>query len=149
MLVSAIAIVILAMSALVFIPRQQPQHAPVIILTCGNGTEARMTVEIADSPAEHERGLMNRTSLPQDAGMLFVFSDNARRYFWMENTLIPLDMIFISGDLTIVDIHENATPLSKNIIASSGPCKYVLEVNGGVCAADGIDIGDHVTLDLN
>jgi uncharacterized membrane protein (UPF0127 family) len=140
------------MGALVFVTqnhRPAATHTPVVILTCGNGTEARMTVEIADSPAEREYGLMNRASMPQDAGMLFVFDDNTRRYFWMENTLIPLDMIFISGDLTIVDIHANATPLSKDIIASSGPCRYVLEVNGGVCAADGIDIGDHVTLDFD
>jgi uncharacterized membrane protein (UPF0127 family) len=58
-------------------------------------------------------------------------------------------MIFIASDLTIIDIHENATPLSQDLIASSGPCRYVLEVNGGLCAADGIDIGDRVTLDLN
>lgn len=160
--ISAIAIIVLAMGALVFVTQQTghgpgpvgnngtvTSHAPRVDMVCGNGTVLRMNVEIADTPEERATGLMNRTSLPQDAGMLFVFDGDDRRYFYMKNTLIPLDMIFIDSNLTIIDIHENATPLREDTIASSGPCKYVLEVNGGLCAADDIDIGDHITLDLN
>jgi uncharacterized protein len=146
----AIAIVVLAIGALVFVTQWKGQpHMPVVNLVSGNGTVLHMNVEVADSPGELEHGLMNRTSMPQDAGMIFIFGDDERRYFWMENTLIPLDMIFIDSDLMIIDIHENATPLSQDLIASSGPCRYVLEVNGGLCAADGIDIGDRITLDLD
>jgi uncharacterized protein len=123
-------------------------HTPVVNLTAGNGTVFHMNIEVADTPDEWENGLMNRTSMPWYAGMLFVFKDDEPRYFWMDNTLIPLDMLFITKDLTIIGIHENATPLSRDIIASSGPCRYVLEVNGGFCADEDIDIGDRITLDL-
>jgi uncharacterized protein len=146
----AIAIVIMAIGALVFVTQWKEQsHAPVVDLVSGNGTVLHIAVEVADSPGEWEQGLMNRTYMPQDAGMIFIFGNDEPRYFWMENTLIPLDMVFIASNLTIIDIHENATPLSRDIIASSGPCRYVLEVNGGLCAADGIDIGDRILLDLN
>lgn len=147
--ISGIAIIALAMGALVFVTQQRPPHAPAVDLDCGNGTVLRLGVEIADTPGEQKHGLMNRTTLPRDTGMLFVFDDDDRRYFWMENTFIPLDMIFIGRDLRIIDIHENATPLSREIIASSGPCRYVLEINGGLCAASGIGVGDRVGLDLN
>jgi uncharacterized membrane protein (UPF0127 family) len=146
--ISAIAIIVLAMGALVFIT-QQTGPASRVDLVRGNGTVMRIDVEIADSPDERAQGLMNRNSLSKEAGMLFIFDNDEPRYFWMKDTLIPLDMIFIASNLTIIDIHENATPLSEVAIASSGPCKYVLEVNGGLCSAYDIDIGDRVTLDLN
>jgi uncharacterized membrane protein (UPF0127 family) len=146
----AIVIVVLAIGALVFVTQLKGiSHTPMVDLVRGDGTVIRLDVEVADSPGEWEHGLMNRTSLPQDAGMIFNFGDDEPRYFWMENTLIPLDMIFIASNLTIIDIHENATPLSRDVIGSSGPCRYVLEVNGGLCATDDIDIGDRVTLDLD
>jgi uncharacterized membrane protein (UPF0127 family) len=158
----AIAIIVLALGALVYVTQwngheadlpgkdnTETPHVPVVDMVCDNGTVMRMDIEIAETPDEQKTGLMNRTSLAEYAGMLFVFDDDDRRYFWMENTLIPLDMIFIASNLTIIDIHENATPMSQDIIASSGACRYVLEVNGGLCAANGIDIGDRVTLDLN
>jgi hypothetical protein len=147
----AIAIVVLAIGALVFVTHWKGQpHSPVVDLVSGNSTVLRMNVEIADTSEERAQGLMNRSSLARNAGMLFIFdSDWYLPAFWMENTLIPLDMIFIAGNLTIVDIYENATPLSRDMIVPSGPCRYVLEVNGGLCAADDIDIGDRVTLDLN
>jgi uncharacterized membrane protein (UPF0127 family) len=144
-----IAIIVLALGALVFVTQQQPSHAPTVDLDCGNGTILRISVEVADTPGEQKHGLMNRTSLPRDAGMLFVFNNDDSRYFWMDNTLIPLDMIFIASNLTIIDIHENAMPLSRDIIASSGPCRYVLEINGGLCAANGINVGDRVAMDLD
>jgi uncharacterized protein len=150
--ISAIALIVLSMSALVFLTQGKGPvtvHASQVDLVCGNGTVLPMGVEVADTPAEWEHGLMNRSSMPGDAGMLFVFGNDAPRYFWMENTLIPLDMIFIAANLTIIDIHENATPLSLDVIASSGPCRYVLEVNGGLCAADDVAIGDRVTLDID
>lgn len=145
----AIALVVLAIGALLYVTQWNGQsHTPVVDLTAGNGTVLHMNVEVADTPGEWKYGLMNRTSMPEDAGMLFIFGNDEPRYFWMDNTLIPLDMIFIANDLTIIDIHENATPMSRDIIGSSGPCRYVLEVNGGFCAAEGIDMGDRLVLDL-
>jgi uncharacterized protein len=146
----AIALVILAIGALVYIIQLKDQsHTPLVDLTAGNGTLLHMNVEVADTPGEWEYGLMNRTSMPWDVGMLFIFGNDEPRYFWMDNTLIPLDMLFITKDLTIIDIHENATPMSRDVIGSSGPCRYVLEVNGGLCAAEGIDIGDRIALDIS
>ena len=156
----AIAVVVIAIGALIYVAQPGPgpgpggknatvtPHPPVVDLVNGNGSVLRMDVEIADTPAEQNTGLMNRSSLAEDAGMLFVWDRDVRYDFWMENTLIPLDMIFIASNLTIIDIHENAVPLSTDHISSSLPYRYVLEVNGGLCAADDIDIGDRVALDL-
>lgn len=135
-------------AALAIVPRPQPSIGPTVELIAGDGNVTRLSIEIADTPAEHQYGLMNRPSLAQDAGMLFVFRDDQRRYFWMKDTLIPLDMIFIDNDLAIVDIRANAAPLSEATIASAEPCRYVLEVNGGLCEACGIRIGDRVRLDF-
>jgi uncharacterized membrane protein (UPF0127 family) len=148
--IAALIVILLALGALFFTQPEQSPAAPETshVVLIGNGT-VRMNVEIADTPGEWASGLMNRTSMPQDAGMIFIFGNEAPRYFWMENTLIPLDMIFIASNLTIIDIHENAVPLCEDIIASSGPCKYVLEINGGQCAESGIEVGDRVALDLN
>ncbi len=110
-----------------------------------NGT-ATVDVEIADTPFEHEKGLMNRTSLDESSGMLFIFSGDTKRSFWMKNTPLPLDMIFVDSGLTIVDINHNATPYSESIFTSAKPCKYVVEVNGGFCEAHGIAIGDKIKI---
>jgi hypothetical protein len=146
----AIVIVVMAIVALVFVTQWKGQsHAPVVDLVSGNGTVLHMNVEVADSPGEWTYGLMNRASLPYDAGMIFIFGEDGPRCFYMKDTLIPLDMIFIDSNLTIIDIHENATPLSEDLIFSSGPCRYVLEVNGGLCGASDINIGDKVTILLD
>jgi uncharacterized protein len=101
-------------------------------------------VELAVTPAQEEQGLMYREHLDPDAGMLFVFNDTAPRSFWMKNTLIPLDMLFIAADGRIVDIHERAVPLSEDLIPSQVPARAVLELNGGTVARLGIKIGDVV-----
>jgi len=103
-------------------------------------------VEIADSPAAIDRGLMYRTAMAQDSGMLFVFESDANRYFWMKDTLIPLDLIYLSGDGRVVGVRENAVPQSTRTIWPPGPCRYVLEVNGGQCRRQGIGVGDPVTM---
>ncbi len=124
-----------------------PEHNVSLKITSNDGSIHNFYVEMALTPEEHARGLMNRTSVPADAGMLFDFGDTEVRRFWMENTLIPLDMVFIDQNGKIIDIHENATPLSRDTITSSGPCRYVLEVNGGICRSDNICIGDKVTVE--
>lgn len=87
---------------------------------------------------------MYREHLDPNAGMLFVFDDTAPRTFWMKNTLIPLDMLFIAADGHIVDIHERAIPLSEDIIPSQVPARAVLELNGGTVTRLGIRVGDLV-----
>ena len=85
--------------------------------------------------------------MPEDKGMLFVFDDEQTRSFWMKNTFIQLDMLFISGAGIIVDINERAQPQSTTSYVSRAPAKYVLEVNGGWCARNSVSIGDSVIID--
>ena len=101
-------------------------------------------VEIADDEAERQNGLMNRPSMGPDRGMLFEFEDERDRAFWMHNTYIPLDIIYIDGAGKIVSIAANATPFSETPIPSMGAAKGVLELNGGRAAALGIQPGDTV-----
>ncbi len=105
----------------------------------------RVYVEIADSAQEWERGLMFREYLGPDKGMLFIFPDEADRSFWMRNTLIPLDMLFIDSGGIVVNITKNAQPCRAILCESYyGRAKYVLEVNGGFSDANNISIGDMI-----
>lgn len=101
-------------------------------------------VELAESPEAQMRGLMFRTSLPRDGGMIFPFPRPQRATFWMKNTLIPLDLIFIRADGTIARIAANATPLSLDLIDAGEPVTAVLEIRGGGAVEDGIAPGDVV-----
>ena len=102
------------------------------------------TVEVADNDTEREKGLMFRSELPEGRGMLFDFHREQEVGFWMQNTYIPLDMIFIRGDGRILRIVENTEPLSTRIIPSGGPVRAVLEVIGGTVRKLGIAPGDRV-----
>jgi uncharacterized membrane protein (UPF0127 family) len=105
-----------------------------------------VTLEVADTPATLQRGLMYRSSLPDDHGMLFVFPTESVHDFWMKNTLIPLDMLFITSDRRIVGIRANTTPLSTTPVGVGRPTRWVLEVPGGYAARRGIAPGDEVEL---
>lgn len=124
-----------------------PGSTAIIKITCKDGSCSTFVADVADTPEKHATGLMNRTSLAVDSGMLFIFEDNVVHYFWMKDTLIPLDMIFIDQEGRIINIYKNAIPLSLEIIQSSGPCKYVLEINGGTCADKNICVGDQVIIE--
>jgi uncharacterized protein len=102
-------------------------------------------VELASNDDERSRGLMFRKELPEGRGMLFDFEKEAPVAFWMHNTYIPLDMIFIRGDGSILRIAENTEPLSDRLIPSGGPVRAVLEVIGGTARKFGIAPGDRVT----
>ena len=106
------------------------------------------SVEIADSQAEREKGLMFRKHLPDGQGMLFDFDGEQDIAMWMKNTYIPLDMIFIRGDGSIARIAENTTPMSTAIIPSVTPVRAVLEVAGGTAARLGITPGDRVAFPI-
>jgi len=110
----------------------------------GPGAAVEVSLEVAATPAERERGLMYRSSLAEGRGMLFVFDEDRNHSFWMKNTLIPLDMLFIARDGTVVGIHANATPQSTADIAVGMPSRYVLEVPGGWAARHGISAGARV-----
>lgn len=101
-------------------------------------------VEIADNDATRERGLMDRRYMATDHGMLFEFDRDAPASFWMKDTYIPLDMIFIARSGVVTRIVANAEPLSERVIPSGGPCAAVLELNGGTAASIGLKVGDKV-----
>jgi len=102
------------------------------------------SVEIVDNDADRAKGLMYRKELPEGKGMLFDFQREQEVSFWMQNTYIPLDMLFIRGDGTILRIAENTEPLSTRMIPSGGPVRGVLEVIGGTARKFGIAPGDRV-----
>lgn len=104
----------------------------------------KFEVELATTPAQMEQGLMYRRHLPEDAGMLFDFGHPMMTAFWMKNTLIPLDMLFVGADGRIVNIHERAVPQSLDTIPSTAPVRAVIELNGGTVARLGIKPGDRV-----
>ncbi len=109
-----------------------------------DGREHRFRIEIADNAAARRRGLMFRKSLAPDAGMLFDFKTPQHVSFWMKNTLIPLDMLFLDSDGYIINLAPNVPPLSDTNIPSGGVVRAVLEIRGGRSAELGIEPGDRV-----
>ena len=104
----------------------------------------RFKVELAETPAQMTQGLMFRTSLAPDAGMLFDYKEPTAATMWMRNTLIPLDMLFIDAQGRIVNIHQRAVPESLDLIAAGAPVRAVIELNGGTASRLGIQPGDQV-----
>jgi uncharacterized membrane protein (UPF0127 family) len=108
------------------------------------GRDLKFEVDLATNDAERSRGLMFRKELGAYEGMLFDFYQEMPVSFWMKNTLIPLDMVFIAADGTVKHVHANAVPLSTDAIPSLFPVRAVLEINGGSAALLGIKPGDKV-----
>lgn len=103
--------------------------------------QAEFKVEIADTSGERAQGLMNREVMPRDAGMLFVYDRPQSVSFWMRNTLIPLDMIFADANGTVTRVHDRAVPLDETPIPGGPDVLLVLEINGGLADAFGIEPG--------
>ena len=101
-----------------------------------------LDIEIAESPYEWETGLMYRESLQEDQGMLFVYSAEAQRSFYMKNTLIPLDIIFFNKDSVAVSFQENAIPGDETPLPSGVPAQFILEVNAGKVQEWNLEEGD-------
>ena len=109
------------------------------------------SVEIADTQEEHALGLMFRDSMPADHGMIFLFPNEAPRSFWMKNTRIPLDIMYFNKDLILVSIAADTPPCRVSrcpSYPSKAPAQYVLELNAGVAASLGVEVGDRLALDL-
>jgi uncharacterized membrane protein (UPF0127 family) len=108
------------------------------------GNSHPFNVELALTTQEQMTGLMNREKMPKNAGMLFFFGTEAERAFWMKNTLIPLDLIFIKSNGDILHIHKNAIPNDLTSMPSLGPAAGVLEINGGLSEKLNIQAGDKI-----
>ena len=137
----------LAMVLLLALALAEPAAAqalePLTIVTASG--EHLFQVEIANTVDERAKGLMYRRFMPADRGMLFEFEANEPVGFWMKNTYIPLDMVFVSPNGTVTRIAANAEPLSDAVVPSGGPCIAVLELNGGAAAEIGLKVGDKVS----
>ena len=115
----------------------------IMTITNSTGERVEVPVEIAATDTERERGLMGRTALAEDAGMLFVFDREQQLSFWMKDTLIPLSIAYINESGRIVDI-QDMQPLDETPHPSTEPARYALEVNGGFFVARGIQVGHKV-----
>ena len=119
----------------------------IVQITTNSGEIVDIDAEVVKTRADIEKGLMFREHMDEDRGMLFIFGDVKKRYFWMKNTLIPLDMIFISEEQEIASIQKNAVPCKADpytVYPSNESAKYVLEVNSGITSELGISVGDSV-----
>ena len=115
----------------------------------GNGKRHLLKVEVADTPERWAQGLMFRERLGEDEGMVFLFPEPTAGGFWMKNTLIPLDMVFISEDWRVVGVIEDVPPLSEVSRTVGTPSRYVLEFAAGTMKSVGIGAGDRVTIEGN
>lgn len=112
-----------------------------MVLFYGQSGEALYYLEVADDPDERERGLMYRPSMLDEWGMIFVYPDDQPLSFWMRNTYIPLDMVFVNGEGVVVGVVENAEPLTTTSRAVDGESRFVVELNAGQAARWGIEAG--------
>ncbi len=113
----------------------------------GAGARYPFHVDLAVTPAQRRQGLMFRDALPDDGGMLFLFEEPELATFWMRNTFISLDILFLAQDGQITNIHHRAVPGSTEVLASAGPVTGVLEIVGGTAQRLGIRAGDRVDHD--
>jgi uncharacterized protein len=140
----AALVALLAALALAALPGRLSALAPGELVVETVAGRHRFTVELADTPGERSRGLMFRESMPADHGMLFDFETEQPVAFWMKNTPLPLDMVFIDAGGTVVQVAADTTPHSEASIPSKRPVRAVLELNAGTAARLGIGPGAKV-----
>lgn len=152
-LVAVIGLIITALAGLSFISNQQGivRQDPIADFLTAQVTTATQnqytfTLEVADSTEEWSKGLMLRTNISENSGMIFIFPDSQYRNFWMKDTLVPLDIIYIDQNLKVVDIHHSTRPnQTAETYPSSVPAKYVIELPGGTAKKLNIQIGNSLT----
>ncbi|APR75735.1 Hypothetical protein A7982_01081 [Minicystis rosea] len=129
---------------------RDPEKPPVLRtgkVTFTDAQDKTISVEIAENDHDRQRGLMYRKSMPEDQGMIFWFDEKGNHSFWMHNTCIPLDMLYIDGDGLIVGIEENTPTMSDDTFEVGCESQYVLEVNAGWTRAHGVRAGQKVKID--
>jgi uncharacterized membrane protein (UPF0127 family) len=121
----------------------QPAPVPRVDLVSADGHVSTVRVEVADEPGLWERGLMFRSEMAEDAGMVFVFPNDVTFGFWMQNTPLPLSIAWIAADGRIVDI-QDMQPQSTDVHSPPAPYRFALEVNQGYFARHGVQTGDRM-----
>ena len=122
-------------------PAQQAGCAPDLVTALTGDGPVTFTVEIADDNAERARGLMFRQQMDADRGMIFFYTEEAPRFFWMKNTYLPLDIVFFDAAGKVVHVAADAVPFSERTVSSRKPAFGALEINAGLAAANGIEPG--------
>ncbi|MCC6960284.1 MAG: DUF192 domain-containing protein [Dehalococcoidia bacterium] len=153
---SFVALFVLVLGAIAFDGRNDDSPAATPTPAAGanqlvveqGGKRVTVSVEIAATADQRQVGLMNRQSMPEDAGMLFLFKTTIQYGFWMKNTYIPLDIAYIGADGTVQQIFA-AKPLDETVLIPDAPYRYVLEVNQGWFERHGMGVGAKVTLPPN
>jgi len=120
------------------------QSGPRVVISTTSGKDLALRVEVADGPEKRALGLQYRTELADDQGMLFLFPSATAQSFWMKNTPLPLDMIFIGSNLKIVGIIHQTVPFSTATLSVPAPSQFVLEIKGGISRRSGIEVGNTV-----
>lgn len=118
----------------------------ITFTTAGGDSITTIQAALADEPEERNEGLMNVTNLPPDKGMLFIFEDEEPRSFWMANTPLSLDIMFVNSDYEIVRIHRNTEAFSEKNLSSGEPAQYVVETNGGFSVSHDIREGMQISV---
>lgn len=108
-----------------------------------------LDIEIADNETETQYGMMYRKSVDPNTGMLFIMPEERQQSFWMKNTYVSLDIIYINSNFEIVSVQKNAKPHDLTSLPSEGPAQYVLEVHGGFADANGLKKGDKIQFERN
>lgn len=121
------------------------KEGELTIFKVSDSTELTLDIEIAESEFDIQTGLMYRDSMEKNQGMLFVFNEESERYFYMKNTKIPLDIIYLDANKTIVSFQKNTIPFDEASLPSNAPAKYVLEVNAGLVELWALAIGDRIS----
>lgn len=137
-------VMVVALLAVGFATQAQAQCAPDQVELRGDWGQARFSVEVVDTPETRAQGLMFRESLPRSAGMLFIYESPTTASFWMRNTLIPLDMLFVDPEGRVGHIHHNARPRDETPIPGGDNVLMVLEINGGLAQRIGIEPGSEL-----
>lgn len=121
------------------------KEGELTIIKIKDSTKVHFDIEIADTDYDTQTGLMYRNTMANKQAMLFVFEDESERFFYMKNTKIPLDLIYISAEKKIVSFQKNASPMDESSLPSNAPAKYVLEINAGLVDSFGFVVGDLVS----
>ncbi|WP_247232418.1 DUF192 domain-containing protein [Telluribacter sp. SYSU D00476] len=116
-----------------------------VVFISGGAAIKKIDVEVAENEAERNQGLMYRSYMPDSVGMLFIFEQSEPQSFWMKNTIIPLDILYVNENKEIVYIHKNTTPYSEQSLPSYENAQYVVEVNAGFTDRYGIKVGDSIS----
>ncbi|MBU2949415.1 DUF192 domain-containing protein [Tamlana agarivorans] len=120
------------------------KEGSLTIIKASDSSKITLDIEIADTDFDIQTGLMYRDSMLDSQGMLFVFDDEQKRYFYMKNTKISLDLIFFNSDKKIVSFQEHAKPFDESSLPSNAPAQYVLEINSGLINSWQLAVGDRI-----